>query len=181
MPDASPPVSSAANSAQAAPLGATRDELADLRSKLLTAGLRDEVAIDGKEFDAALAERKKIERCGTAGAAPACAVQVRFLYQVLRAFPPQQVFAQTVLAFEVAAADPKVVGINFVQPEDAYKAMAEYHRQMLMLDYLHSVYPAVHISLHAGELVPGMVPPAGLSFHIRQAVELAMPNASATV
>jgi adenosine deaminase len=43
---------------------------------------------------------------------------------------------------------------------------------MEMLDYLHSVYPKVHISLHAGELAPGLVPPDGLKFHIREAVEL---------
>jgi adenosine deaminase len=43
---------------------------------------------------------------------------------------------------------------------------------MHMLDYLHSVYPRVHISLHAGELAPGMVPPQGLTFHIREAVDL---------
>jgi len=30
----------------------------------------------------------------------------------------------------------------------------------------------VHISLHAGELAMGLVPPEGLRFHIRQAVEL---------
>jgi adenosine deaminase len=30
----------------------------------------------------------------------------------------------------------------------------------------------VHISLHAGELAPGMVPPLGLTFHIREAIEL---------
>ena len=50
--------------------------------------------------------------------------------------------------------------------------MQDYHLQMLMLDYLHSVYPKVHISLHAGELAPGMVAPDGLRFHIREAVEL---------
>lgn len=152
--------------------GASRSELAALRLRLLTAGLRDEVAVDRAEFAAALSERQKVERCGTPAAVPACSVQVRFIYQVLRAFPPQQVFAQALLAFEVASADPEVVGINFVQPEDSYEAMSEYHRQMMMLDYLHSVYPAVHISLHAGELAPGMVPPAGLSFHIREAVQL---------
>jgi adenosine deaminase len=43
---------------------------------------------------------------------------------------------------------------------------------MKMLEYLHSVYPKVHISLHAGELTLGLVPPEGLRFHIRQAVEL---------
>ena len=57
-------------------------------------------------------------------------------------------------------------------PEDGYLSMSEYHRQMLMLDYLHSVYPKIHISLHAGELAPGLVPPEGLRFHIREAVDL---------
>jgi adenosine deaminase len=68
--------------------------------------------------------------------------------------------------------DPDVVGINFVMPEDGYISMRDYHLQMQMLDYLHSVYPKVHITLHAGELAPGMVPPAGLTFHIREAVDL---------
>ncbi len=99
--------------------GTSRAELDALRTKLLAGGLRDEVALDAKEFDEALASRARIERCGEPDAAPACAVKIRFLYQVLRAFPPQQVFAQTLLAFEVASADPNVVGLNFVQPEDA--------------------------------------------------------------
>ena len=124
------------------------------------------------EFADALESRNRIERCGQPDAAPACSVKIRFIYQVLRAAPPQQVFAQTLLGFELASQDPNVVGINFVEPEDAYLSMSEYHRQMLMLDYLHSVYPSVHISLHAGELAPGLVPPAGLRFHIREAVEL---------
>ena len=152
--------------------GTSRAELAALRDKLLAGGLKDAIALDKAEFDRALADRKEREHCATPQALPACAVEIRFLYQVLRAFPPQQVFAQTLLGFEVASMDANVVGINFVQPEDAYMAMTEYHRQMLMLDYLHSVYPAVHISLHAGELAPGLVPPAGLRFHIREAVEL---------
>ena len=36
----------------------------------------------------------------TPSATPACSVKIRFLYQVLRGFPPQQVFAQTLLGFE---------------------------------------------------------------------------------
>jgi adenosine deaminase len=106
---------------------------------------------------------------------------VRSIYQVLRAFAPEQVFAQTLLGFETVQAsidekgshDGSFVGINFVQPEDAYVAMRDYNVQMQMLKYLHSVYPQVHISLHAGELAPGLVPPEGMRFHIRQAVELA--------
>jgi adenosine deaminase len=152
--------------------GTSREALNQLRDKLLASGLRDEVALDRKELDEALEARDKIEDCGQPNARSACSVKIRFLYQVLRANPPQQVFAQTLLAFEVASQDPRVVGLNFVQPEDAYLAMSEYHRQMLMLNYLHSVYPAVHISLHAGEIAPGLVPPDGLRFHIREAVDL---------
>jgi adenosine deaminase len=152
--------------------GTTREDLSRLRDTLLAAGLRDEVAIDRKELDDALDTRSKIENCGQPSARTACSVKIRFLYQVLRGFPPQQVFAQTLLAFEVASQDPRVVGLNFVMPEDGYMAMSEYHRQMLMLDYLHSVYPTVHISLHAGEIAPGLVPPDGLRFHIREAVDL---------
>jgi adenosine deaminase len=44
---------------------------------------------------------------------------------------------------------------------------------MKMIEYLHGLYPKVHITLHAGELAPGMVPPEGMRFHIRQAVEIA--------
>ena len=166
------PVSGSDTSAAPAATGATRTELATLRDKLLAAGLRDEIAADRANVDEALATRNKIEHCGEPDAAPACSVQIRIIYQILRQNLPQQVFAQTLLGFEVAAADPNVVGLNFVQPEDAYLAMSEYHRQMLMLDYLHSAYPQVHISLHAGELAPGVVPPPGLRFHIREAVDL---------
>jgi adenosine deaminase len=152
--------------------GSSREDLSHLRDTLLAEGLRDEVAIDRKELDDALDSRDKIEDCGAPNARTACSVKIRFLYQILRANSPQQVFAQTLLAFEVASVDPRIVGLNFVQPEDAYLSMSEYHRQMLMLAYLHSVYPKVHISLHAGEVAPGLVPPEGLRFHIREAVEL---------
>ncbi|MDP9038808.1 MAG: adenosine deaminase [Acidobacteriota bacterium] len=152
--------------------GASPTELEALRGQLLAGGLRDEVARDAQEIDEALATRDRIEHCGQPGAGPGCRVTIRFLYQILRAFSPQQVFAQTLLGFETALADPNVVGLNFVQPEDAYMAMSEYTRQMHMLDYLHGVYPHVHVSLHAGEVAPGLVPPEGLRFHIREAVEL---------
>ena len=149
------------------------DQLAQFRSRLLSdKSFQDNIALDRKQLDDALAARELIERCGSPDATEACSVKIRFLYQVLRGFPPQQVFAQTLLAFEVASVDPRVVGLNFVMAEDGYLSMSEYHRQMLMLDYLHGVYPKVHISLHAGELAPGLVPPDGLRFHIREAVDL---------
>jgi len=152
--------------------------LAQFRQQLLDKGLRDEVAADHEEVSAAEAQRKQLEHCGTAQKAPACDVEVRYIWQVLRDFPPEQVFAQTLLGFEtveasIKAKDDTWVGINFVRPEDDYVAMRDYTLQMKMVGFLHALYPEVHISLHAGELVLGLVPPEGLRFHIRQAVELA--------
>jgi adenosine deaminase len=97
---------------------------------------------------------------------------VRFLYQVLRGLPPEQVFAQMLLGFEtVWTSDRRFVGLNLVMPEDWYVPTHDFKLHMAMLDYLHSVYPQVHISLHAGEIAMGLVKPEDLSFHIRESVE----------
>ena len=151
---------------------------AEFRQQLLDNGLRDEVAAGRNAALQAETGRKQLEHCGTPQAAPACQVEVRYLWTVLRDFTPEQVFAQTLLAFETVQAsmnakDDTWVGINLVRPEDDFVSMRDYTLQMKMVGYLHSVYPGVHISLHAGELAPGLVPPEGLRFHIRQAVELA--------
>jgi len=146
--------------------------LAEFRQKLLDDGLDQEVDAARAHIESALALRNKLEQCGTPEATAACQVEVRFIYQILRGFPKEQVFAQTLLGFEAISKLPEFVGINFVQPEDGHISMTDYTLQMHMLEYLHSVYPKVHISLHAGELAPGLVPPDGLRFHIRQAVEL---------
>jgi adenosine deaminase len=141
------------------------------REQLLAAGIRDSIPAIRARLDQAEAKRKDMEHCGQVDAQPACNVKIRFIYQILRGLPPEVVFAQVVLGFETAAEDPLFVGMNFVQPEDGYVAMRDYRMQMQMLDALHGLYPTVHISLHAGELAPGMVTPDGLKFHIRLAVE----------
>ncbi len=143
-----------------------------MRTQLLARGLKDEIADDERLITQALDQRRRQQHCDTAQAEVGCSVQLRFLYQVLRGAAPERVFAQTLLGFELATLDRRWVGINFVMPEDGYLSMRDYNLQMRMLDYLHGKYPKVHISLHAGELAPGLVPPEGLRFHIRQAVEL---------
>ncbi|WP_284333540.1 adenosine deaminase family protein [Dyella flagellata] len=143
-----------------------------MRQQLLEHGLKDELTADEQLLTQALAARERLQHCGSARADAACAVRIHFLYQVLRGAAPERVFAQTLLGFELASVDSRWVGINFVMPEDGYLSMRDYSLQMRMLDYLHRLYPKVHISLHAGELAPGLVPPDGLRFHIRQAVEV---------
>jgi len=169
-----PPYPHAWELAQKLPLG---QDFAAYRKQLLDAGLRDEVALDRDHLRSAMQGRNKIENCGTAQAAESCKVEVRYIYQILRGHRPEEVFAQTLLGFETVAAtladhEPGFIGLNFVMPEDGYLSMRDYELQMKMLDYLHGVYPQVPISLHAGELAPGLVPPEGMRFHIRQAVEL---------
>jgi len=46
----------------------------------------------------------------------------------------------------------------------------DFNLHMRMLDFLHGIYPKVHITLHAGELTQNLVPPEEL-FHIRASVE----------
>ena len=148
-----------------------QDDFAQFRDALLAHGLRDDVATTRAHLDEADALRFQRERCGMADATPACSVQIRYLYQILRGYPKEQVFAQSLLGFEVASADPRVVGINMVMPEDGYIAMRDYAVQMRIVAFLHGIYPKVHISLHAGEIAPGFVTYEGLCCHIRLAVE----------
>jgi adenosine deaminase len=151
-------------------------DLAKMRVALLAKlgdGLKQDLDDDLKFFTEAEETRDKLAHCGQPDAQPACHVTQKFIYQILRGFSNEQVFAQTLLGFETISADPRrIVGINFVMPEDGRASMANFEEQMKMLDYLHSIYPKVHITMHAGELAPGLVPYEGLCCHIRWAVEL---------
>ena len=147
------------------------DHLPQLRDKLLAAGLKDVVAAASRTLDADEAKTRAGLKCGLPDADPGCEVTVRYLYQVLRGLAPEQVFAQMLTGFELAQSDPRFVGLNLVMPEDWYVPMHDFELHMKMLDYLHEIYPKVHISLHAGELAMGLVPPEGLTFHIRDSIE----------
>ena len=149
------------------------DDLERLRQKLLAAGLERVVASMGEQLDLAVKRKDELLGCGTPQADPGCRVEVRFLYQVLRGLPREQVFAQILSAFETAGRDPRVVGLNLVMPEDWLVPMRDFSLHMRMIAQLRKSYPRVHVSLHAGELWQGLVPPEGLRFHIRESVEIA--------
>jgi len=149
------------------------DDWAGLRARLLAAGLRDTLASISRDLDRDEARRDAVLRCGSDAPDGGCAVTQRYLYQVLRAFPREQVFAQILAGFELTRSDPRFVGFNLVQPEDDRVAMADYGLHMRIIGFLRELYPDVPVSLHAGELTHGLVPPEGLRFHIRDAVEVA--------
>jgi hypothetical protein len=117
-------------------------------------------------------ESRVILGCDKRADNPGCEITQRYLFQVGRGKAKEIVFAQILLGFEMARADQHWVGMNLVMPEDYYIPMRDFSVQMQMLKYLRSKYKEAHITLHAGELVEGLIPPEGLKFHIRESVEI---------
>ncbi|HZI99055.1 MAG TPA: hypothetical protein VFD22_00245, partial [Gemmatimonadaceae bacterium] len=151
-------------------LGDTHD-FATMRDKLLALGLRDSLAISKRDLDAAESKQKQLLKCASPDQDQGCKVTIRFLYQVLRGLDPKLVFGQFLTGFEMARYDHRWVGLNMVMPEDGLVSMRDFRLHMQMIDFLHNLYPEVKITLHAGELAEGLVPPEGLRFHIRESVE----------
>lgn len=146
-------------------------DLNRLRKRLLNKGVISIVKAMSQQFDF---YQKQVQIFFDEQGKQICPYfKLRYLYQVFREQPPAQVFAQLLTGFELASHDPRVLGINLVQAEDGKIAMRDYHLQMRMIEFLHHQYPHVKISLHAGELVPGLVPLNGLRFHIHEAIEIA--------
>ena len=148
-------------------------DFAALRQKLLDGGMAQIVRGAIAETDADFARFDELLGCRTARPQPGCRVTIRFDHQVGRATDPATVFTNLMLGFELQRADRRHVGVNLVQPEDNPVALRGYTLQMQMIGYLRRAYPGTHVTLHAGELVPGLAPAEDLTFHIRQAVEIA--------
>lgn len=125
------------------------------------------------EYDRYDAKMAAIDGCATTMAKPACATEIRYQYAAIRTRPPAQVFAELALGFALVQGDPRFVAVNIVAPEHHPVAVRDYALHMRMLRFLKDRFPAVPLSLHAGELTLGLVPPRDLSFHIRDAVAIA--------
>src|SRR5207245_1896637 len=74
--------------------------------------------------------------CGTSHAEPGCDVEVRYLVQGVRIASRESVFGQFVYGFALAAADPRVVGVELVQAEDDSKSLRNYHDQMVGIGWI---------------------------------------------
>jgi len=104
------------------------------------------------------------------------AFKLRFQTYVSRNNAPAKVFSGLYSAFAAAKESNFIVGVNIVGPENGHVAMRDYSLHMQMFRFLNQRFPGVKLSLHAGELVLGMVPPEGLKSHVREAVEIAMAD-----
>lgn len=145
--------------------GSFDTQLAALEAK----GLADLVAPARAEVDFVTAAARSAMACDGPAPQPGCAVSLRYLQQISRTAAPEMVAAQTAFAFVLAAADPRVAGINIVAPEDAWVALRDYDLHMTMIGTMAQRHPQVGVALHAGELTLGLVPPEQLRSHIRAA------------
>jgi adenosine deaminase len=150
-----------------------KPDLNRLHRQLLDAGLENLVeparADVARDFD----RMRAILGCDGPAGDPGCDVKVRILAQVNRNVAPEELFAQVALAHELVLAEPLVVGFNLVAPEDDPITLGGYMQQMNTLAALARLRPGVPLTLHAGELTLGLVPPRHLHDHIRLAVEVA--------
>ncbi|MEU9453027.1 adenosine deaminase [Streptomyces sp. NPDC048277] len=149
-------------------------DLAALHARLLAGGRLDRLVADArKETDAVDAEFRTAARCRTERPRPGCRLTARRIYQAFRGESPERVFTELALGMRLAERDSRFVAVNLVQPEDWDSSLRNYTLQMRMVRYLRTVYPRAYVTLHAGELRPGLVKPEDLRFHIAQAVDIA--------
>jgi adenosine deaminase len=147
---------------------------AEMRAAIMQSGdVPPIIAAARAVIDNAESYMKTNLHCGTPTAMPGCDSTVRYLYELHRGVPLDQLFVEMIVGYELASADPRVVGLNPVMPEDSYISMHDFDAQMKMFAFFHQVYPRIHLTTHAGELWPGFVEPEGLRDHIRDSVTVA--------
>jgi adenosine deaminase len=134
-------------------------------------GLVDCVSAKRRDLAAAVAKIRSELACDSQNSQSGCSVTFRFIAQIGRNSSPDDVFVQTAIAAALIRAEPQVVALNLVQAEDNRIARDDYGRHMRIVAFL--AKDDVPVTLHAGELWLGLVPPTDLAFHIRQAVEIA--------
>ncbi len=118
------------------------------------------------------AKKDNILGCEQNSKAAGCDVEIRLIHQVIRSFPPENVFAQIILGWAVMAEEPMIVGLNLVAPEDGHVALRDYTYHMKMIDHLYQNLGPQNVTLHAGELTLGLVRPKQLRFHMWEALEI---------
>ncbi|MDI4665720.1 adenosine deaminase [Xanthobacter autotrophicus] len=147
-------------------------EPAAMLAALRRAGLDEAAAAKARQVAAIVAHIEALRGCAGDATRPGCGVTFRFIAQVNRNSAPAEVFAQTALSAALVRAAPGLVaGLNYVGPEDYRVSLRDYRMHMKWIGFLAGA--DVPVALHAGELWLGLVPPSDLSFHIREAVEVA--------
>ncbi|ADM10361.1 adenosine deaminase [Parvularcula bermudensis HTCC2503] len=153
--------------------GETDADFAAYEEALMAGGMAELVSSGRALLAEMAAEADAILRCDSDTPAPGCAVAYRQLGAAVRTLPPELVFSQIMLHFMIAAEDPLSVGVNILAPEHAAIALRDYRLHMKMFAYFAEKYPEVGFTLHAGELWSGLTELEDMTYHIREAVDVA--------
>ena len=97
-------------------------------------------------------------------------IQVKYLVEVMRTLPNPQFFAAIAAAMTLIVANPSVVGINIVGPEDNPASISNFSEQMKILEFLYGSFDRPNISLHAGELTIDLSSPVSMSSRIKDSI-----------
>ena len=127
----------------------TREEraalIATIRGQTDFAAMLDTLKQNGLETLVAKARTEVVDivgkvealrNCDADPAKPACKVNYRFIIQVSRDTPIEDVFVQTAFAAALVRAEPRVVALNFVQTEDNQIARQDYTQHMRIVAFL---------------------------------------------
>jgi adenosine deaminase len=143
------------------------DDLSAFRNALLARGISEDIAAARAAIDADQAFRSQQEHCGQPNASAACRVEIRYLCQVLRGFPKQQVFAQPFSASN----SPPLTGALWASISLRRRRL--YINVRLRLADAHGRFSPSALSQSAHqpsrEIAPGLVTYEGLCRHIRLA------------
>jgi adenosine deaminase len=103
---------------------------------------------------------------------PNSPVTVRYLTSASRLAPNEENLAVWAAAFSLMRVDRRLVGVNFVAPEDHPIARERFEEQMRLLDFLWRRFDRPNITLHAGELNLFISPVEDMTHHIRGSIEV---------
>ena len=105
----------------------------------------------------------------TGGGGP---VNCRYIFTVNRTLPNSDFFAAMACGMALVQADPRVVAVNILAPEDNTMARQNFDAQMKIIDFLWHRLGEPNLSLHAGELSLANSPVEVMNSRIRKSVEL---------
>jgi len=102
---------------------------------------------------------------------PGSDIAVGYIGSLYRTGPLEQFFRMAVVTFAAMQADPRIVGLNIVAPEDHPASRRQFDDQMKILDFLWERFDEPAITLHAGELTLRYAPVASMWDRIRRSID----------
>ncbi|HVT13157.1 MAG TPA: hypothetical protein VHE55_12910 [Fimbriimonadaceae bacterium] len=118
-------------------------------------------------------DAKLAERLGTPSPTRlASPFGIRYIIQLYRLSDDPTFFVTAAAAMAVIKADPRVVALNMVGPEDHPQSLMHFDEQMKILDFLWKRMDKPNVTLHAGELTLDASPVEPMFDRIRKSIEL---------